>query len=173
MTTANTLNIAKVCVSLTIQAIAQGKEPDLNLSRKIYCAYQSINDIYTDNPNDSTLTGSGNFLFAICGGYAFEAENILSLGGGGVVPSSGSSTGITPFPINHTVTLAESQVRTLQNAQWIGLVDLNSTTTINNNQYTYTVDYTFNSATGTFDFTLCGYLFQPDDKFATGGFMSV
>jgi len=94
MSTSNTLNIAKVCVSLTIQAIEQGLEDDLNFPRKLYCAYQTISDINTDDPTDETLDITGNQLYAMCGGYAFSAENLINGSSGGVIvnPSTGTAT---------------------------------------------------------------------------------
>jgi hypothetical protein len=170
MSIANNLNIAKVCVSLTIKAIEQGLEQDLNYPRKLYIAYQAINDINTDNSSDSTLTATNDFLFALCGGYAFQAQDILNLGGGGVVPTQPSSGGLSPYPIGVTVSVGQSGVSTLQSSDWVGLVDINLTAVINNGVFTYGSDYTFNTLTGTFSFALCGYVFQTGDKFSTYAF---
>lgn len=170
MSVANNLNIAKVCVSLTIKAIEQGLEKDLNYPRKLYIAYQAIQDINTDNPSDTTLTGTNDFLYALCGGYAFQAQNILNLGGGGVVPTQPSSGGLSPYPIGVTISVGQSGVSTLQDSNWVGLVDLTLTAVINNTVFTYGSDYTFSTLTGTFNFSLSGYVFQTGDKFTTLAF---
>lgn len=173
MSVSNNINIAKVCVSLTIRAIEQGLEKDLLLPRKLDISQKVVNDINTDDPTNADLPLISNQLYAMCGGYAFEAQRVLNLGGAGIVGTTTSNTGLSPYPIGHTITVAESNSSTLQNSEWIGLTDLNTTATINNNQFTYGVNYTFSTITGTFDFSLSGYLFQTGDVFATGGFMPV
>lgn len=175
MTTANTLNIAKVCVSLTIQAIAQGRELDLNLPRKIYCTYQSLNDVYTDNPNDSTLTATSNFLFSICGGYAFEAERILNLGGGGIVATTAGNPGITPYPIYITLAsgnISGTTIKALIQSDWYGLSGF-AFSFINNNQFALNTNFTYNTLTGIFDFALTPYTPQVGDIFTVQAFKAV
>ena len=171
-TIANNLNIAKVCVSLTIKAIEQGLEKDLNYPRKLYIAYQSIQDINTDNSSDSTLTNTNDFLYALCGGYAFQAENILGLGGGGIVATTAGNTGLTPFPISYTVTLAENGQSYIQNSDWIGLQDINMVV-IGQNVFQYGSQFTFNPINGKFDFSIYPYYVQTGDVMTGVGYMPV
>lgn len=174
-TIANNLNIAKTCVSLTIKAIEQGLEKDLNYPRKLYIAYQAIQDINTDNPSDTTLTGTNDFLYALCGGYAFEAQRILNLGGGGIVATTAGTAGITPYPI--AVSLVGGQIvgntiKAVIQSDWYGLSGF-SFCFINQNQLALGTNFTYNIVTGIFDFSLYSYVPQPGDIFTCQAFKTV
>lgn len=172
MSVANNVNIAKVCVSLTIKAIARGLEKDLNYPRKLYIAYQVVNDINTDDSTDADLPAGSNYLYSLCGGYAFEAQDILNLGGGGIVATSAGNTGLTPYPISRIITAGEAGLMTLTDSNWIGLEDINQVV-INQSVYQYGVGFTFNSLIGRFDFTLSSYTLQEGDVLTSFGFMPV
>jgi hypothetical protein len=94
MSVANTINISKVCIPLAIRDIAKQKEQDTDYPRKLYIAYQALNDLNTDNPSSADVTLLNDYTFALCGGYYFEAENLLSLGQSGIIvnPSTGVGT---------------------------------------------------------------------------------
>lgn len=172
MSVANNINIAKTCVSLTIKAIEQGLEKDLNYPRKLYCTYQTVNDINTDDSSNTGLTRASNYLYAICGGYAFEAQRILNLGGGGIVATTAGNTGLTPYPITHVVTSGEANSMTLTSSDWIGLQDVNQVV-INQSVFQYGVHFTFNSLIGQFSFALSSYTLQIGDVVSSFGFKPV
>jgi hypothetical protein len=172
MSIANTLNIAKVCVSLTIQAIEQGLEKDLLLPLKIDISQQVVNDINTDDSSNADLTAMSNQLFAMCGGYAFEAQRVLNLGGGGIVATTPAGSGLTPFPISHVVTVGESGSMTISSTAWVGLEDINQVV-INQSVFQVGYQFTFNPLSGVFDFSLTGYTLQTGDIITSFGFMPV
>ena len=172
MSVANTLNVAKVCVSLTLKAIEQGLEKDLRLARKIDISQRVVNDINTDDSSNEDLPLLSNQLYAMCGGYAFEAENVLGLGGGGIVATTAGNTGLTPFPISYTVTLAENGQSYIQNSAWIGLQDINMVV-IGQNVFQYGSQFTFNPINGKFDFSIYPYYVQTGDVMTGVGYMPV
>lgn len=172
MSVSNNVNIAKVCVSLTIKAIEQGLEKDLRLARKIDISQRVVNDINTDDSSDADLPLLSNQLYAMCGGYAFEAENVLGLGGGGIVATTAGNTGLTPFPISYTVTLAENGQSYIQNSDWIGLQDINMVV-IGQNVFQYGSQFTFNPINGTFSFAIYPYYVQTGDVMTGVGYMPV
>ena len=172
MSVSNNINIAKVCVSLTLQAIANGTEKDLRLARKIDISQKVVNDINTDDSTNADLPLISNQLFAMCGGYAFEAERVLGLGGGGIVATTAGNTGLTPFPISYTVTLAENGQSYLQNSAWVGLQDINMVV-IGQNVFQYGSQFTFNPVNGTFNFAIYPYYVQTGDVMTGVGYMPV
>ena len=97
------INYASVCQSYSIADIAKsgldGGGIDLQLPRKIYCIRKNLQWIYTLDNNDSTITGTANYLIALCGKYFLKASN--STGGGSVSPISPI---IIPNPIEFEVT---------------------------------------------------------------------
>ena len=91
MSVANTINIAKVCIPLAVRDIAKQLEQDRDYPRKLYIAYQTLDDLNTDDPTNADVTLLNDYTFALCGGYYFEAESLLSLGQSGIIvnPSTG------------------------------------------------------------------------------------
>lgn len=175
MSVANNINIAKVCVSLTIRAIEQGLEKDLLLPRKLYCSYQVVNDINSDNPSSADLTLMSNQLYSMCGGYAFEAQRILNLGGGGIVATTPAGGGLTPYPI--AVSLVGGQIvgmtiKAVVQSDWYGLSGF-SFCFINQNQLSLGTNFTYNSVNGVFDLSLYSYTPQVGDIFSVQAFKSV
>jgi hypothetical protein len=107
MSVSTTIDIAKVTVSLAIKAISLQQESDLNLPRKIYVAQQVLSDLYTEDPTNVDLALLSNYTTAICAGYAFEAQNLLNTGGGGIIINP--STGIASLAaINKDFTVGQS-----------------------------------------------------------------
>lgn len=107
MSTSSTLDIAKVTQSLAVKAIALQEETDLLLPRKVYIAQQALNDLYTDDPTSSDISLITNYTAAICAAYAFEAQDLLNSGGGGIIinPSTGTAS---LESINEDFTVGES-----------------------------------------------------------------
>ena len=90
-TTADVIDIAKVSTSLAIRDIALGKETDLTLPKKLQMEadiLQWVNDV---NYTGINLVGFAEYVYGMCGGYAYEAEGIIGTGGIVVNPSSGGS----------------------------------------------------------------------------------
>lgn len=162
--------IAKVCQYLADMAIRIGKETDKLLAIKLYVERKSVEWAYDQDSTDTTLTKTSNYLFALCGGYAFEAIGIIGANTGGIVPSPSGGSTLTPYPINITISAGQSGVSTLQDSDWIGLQDLN-TIFINQNVLQSGYQFTFNSITGTIDVSLYGYVFQTGDVITGIGFI--
>ena len=120
----------------------------------------------------SGLQGVANNVYALIGGKLQLANNILVSGSGGIIvpPSGSGNTGLTPFPINVTISSGEAGVSILQSSAWIGVQDVNSAV-INNSIYMAGIDFNFNSVTGGFVFS--GYIFQVNDNFSSFGFKPV
>jgi len=154
--------IANICISLVVQAIAKGAEKDIDLPRKILMCTQSVEDYNEEDPTNQYLTSVSNFLYAICGGYAFQAESLYG-GTGGLLPSiSSGSVFLAPYNIIHTVTAGEAGSSTLSNPSWILLQNM-SDVVINNSTYQYNTDFVFNTSSGQFNFSPSGYILQEGD----------
>ncbi len=165
------ITLAKISQYLADNAIALGIEPDKQFANKLYIERKSVEWAYGQDPTDPTLIKTTNYLYTMCGAYVFEALGIIGQGGGVVPsPSGGGGTGVIPYQINIVVSAGQSGVMTISNTDWVGLVDLQPTCTINNTQFTLGTNYTYSTLTGTFDFSLAGYTLQQNDTFATGGF---
>lgn len=164
--------IANICISLVVQAIAKGAEKDIDLPRKILMCTQSVEDYNEEDPTNQYLTSVSNFLYAICGGYAFQAESLYG-GTGGLLPSiSSGSVFLTPYNIIHTVTAGESGSSTLSNPSWILLQNM-SYVVINNITYQYGKDFIFNNLSGLFNFSPSGYVLQKGDELTALAFQQV
>lgn len=111
-----------------------------------------------------------NYVYTMCGAYAFEALGIIGSGGGVVPsPSGGGGTGLIPYSITVTISASQAGSKTLTNTNWIGLQDVNLVT-INQSSFQSGAQFTFSPLTGTFDFSLSGYTLQKNDVLTSLGF---
>ena len=122
MSVANTINIAKVCIPLAVRDIAKQLEQDRDYPRKLYIAYQTLDDLNTYDPTNTDVTLLNDYTFALCGGYYFEAANILALSTGGSIanPSTGA-----------VVTLGSIDTQFVVNASTSPIIDGATTLLIN------------------------------------------
>ena len=90
-TTADVIDIAKVSTSLAIRDIALGKETDLTLPKKLQMEADILQWVDDANYTGINLVGFTEYVYGMCGGYAYEAEGIIGTGGIVVNPSSGGS----------------------------------------------------------------------------------
>jgi hypothetical protein len=90
-TTADVIEIAKVTVSVVIKAIEQGQENDLQLPNKIRIEADALDWVNTNNYTGINLAGFTDYVYGMCGGYAFEAEALLGTAGVVINPSSGGN----------------------------------------------------------------------------------
>jgi hypothetical protein len=174
-TNTNTINIAKVCIYLTQRAIALGEEKDTLLPGKIFSVMNAVKAYNDGDPNNGYLTQMANYLYSICGGYAFQAQNILNLGGGGIVATSPNGNGLTPYPIALVLAsgnISGTTIKAINQSDWYGLSGF-SFCFINQGELTMGVQFTYNSATGIFDFGLYPYTPQVGDVFSCQAFKSV
>lgn len=109
MTTLEKIQIAKVSQYLSSQDVAKGdlfsQRRDVNLPKKLYMERMAVEWMYNMDPNDSSLEGTSNYLYALCGRYAALAAAIIAGGGGGsiinpVVPGGGGNSSAFPIYIN-------------------------------------------------------------------------
>ena len=89
---ADVIDIAKVSASLAIRDIELGKETDLNLPKKLQMEADILEWVNDVNYTGINLVGFTEYVYGMCGGYAYEAEGIIGTGGIVVNPSSGGST---------------------------------------------------------------------------------
>lgn len=174
MSIANDIKIAKVCQVLALRDIEKGRERDLKLGRKIYGARKGVEWLNANSPSDSTLLGKQGYMVAMCGKYASEARGILALGATGQNISAiyGNGSVLMPYPINVVVSAGQSGVSTISNLAWVGLQGITDVV-INGNPLQSSVGFTFNSATGIFDFSLGSYVLQTGDVITSLGFKTV
>jgi len=169
MSVTTNIDIAKVSIVLVNKAIELGQEKDTQLARKIHVVMSSIEAVNDSTPADTSLPFQSNFLYALCGGYAFKAESYLGTSGGIVIASSNGWSNYTPYPINVVVGLSQSGVQTITNTNWIGLQDINQVV-IGQNVFQVGSQFTFNSVSGTFNFSLANYTLQTGDVMTSLGF---
>lgn len=91
-TVSEQIQIAQICVPITCRAIAIGAEKDLRLPRKLYIGWNTVNDLNNFDPTNVDLPLIANYLYAMCGGYAFQAEGYIGTGGGTIVTPGGNLT---------------------------------------------------------------------------------
>jgi len=161
MSVSNNIQIAKVTIPLVIRDIDLQLETDRQLPRKIYMAYQALNDLYTQDPTNTNVTLLSNYLYAMCGGYYFEAQNIITIGGGGTLvnPSTGASASLVAFNIQFTVGVSQMTAgQTTYVVTYPYIMDGSITVEMpqsnlpidDPNQLSYEIVYTNTSATITF-----------------------
>lgn len=90
-TTAEVIDIARVTVSVVVKAIEQGQENDLELPNKIRIEANALEWVNTNNYTGINLNGFTDYVYGMCGGYAFEAEALMGAAGVVVIPSSGGN----------------------------------------------------------------------------------
>lgn len=96
-TTADVIEIAKVCVSLATKAIELQQENDINLPKKISTEAYLLEWVNENNYTGIDIDGYTNYVYGMCGGYAYEAEGLIGTGGIVVNPASGGATGRMPL----------------------------------------------------------------------------
>lgn len=78
------IRIAKVSQYLAENDIDKkglyGGGMDLLLPKKLYCVRKNVSWMYENNPSDSSLQATTNYLLALCGKYGAAAQSILSQG---------------------------------------------------------------------------------------------
>ena len=81
------INIAKVSQYLSIVAIQRGGVygggVDKKLPRLLYGVRKNVELVYGLDNSDTTITKTSNYLYALCGRFSMEAQNLLNGGGGG------------------------------------------------------------------------------------------
>ena len=161
-------------VNLLQRAAFNGGSIGINEGRDIVLLVENAALSYGIEQSLDGVEGVALDVYRLVGQMLQPANEVLSSGSGGVVPSPTppGSGNLIPYIINIIVSSGQAGSNTLQSGtDWVGLVDLNPTITINNSQFQLNSDYTYNSVTGVFDFSLCSYIFQTGDKFSTSGFM--
>lgn len=118
LSTADVIDIAKVSASLAIRDIELGKETDLNLPKKLQMEGDILEWVNTVNYTGINLVGFTEYVYGMCGGYAYEAEGIIGTGGIVVNPSSGSTRTIEQYSKfassgSTTITFSEAINKTL------------------------------------------------------------
>lgn len=99
------------------------------------------------NPTDSTLRGTANYLYWLCGKYGLQAQYIISGSGGGtVVPVISKS--YEYYSLEATIGNAGNDLPTYQNDLLVGGTQL-TYILIDNTANTLGVDFTFDNTTGT------------------------
>lgn len=172
--TATTISLAEICqylytVSDYKQSVFFNGTIDPRRNMQLYMERKALE--YGNDQSLEGLTGATNYVYTLLGAQLQRANEILSAGSGGiVVPPSSGGGGLTPFPINVTISAGQAGVSTLQDSDWIGLQDINQVV-INQSVYQSGYQFTFSSITGTFDFSLSGYILQEGDVVTSLGFM--
>lgn len=120
-------------------------------------------------PNAENIIGVGNYVYSLLGAKLQLANQILSGGSGGIVPSPTPGGGtIFYYPINVTLTSGLITSQTITNSDWRALTQLSPTMTVNDTQFTLNTDYTYSVLNGSF--TFISYNPQVNDVIATFGF---
>ncbi len=73
-----------------------GGGTDITLPKKIYSIGEAVRNRYNQDPTDTTLTATSNFLFAIMGKYWVMAQAIIGSGSAGSVATISNNQS---FPI--------------------------------------------------------------------------
>lgn len=177
ITSVVTNSLAKICQYLIANnnAIKEGMFNGATSTRTPTILYMERKALeYGIQQNLSGLQGVVNYVYSLLGGEINRANNILTNGGGGINVSAvaNSSGALQPYNINVTISALQAGVSTLTNSAWIGLAYVNEVV-INRVPYQSGTDFTFNQSTGTFDFSLSGYVLQEGDDVSSLGFIPI
>lgn len=63
----------------------QGRDLVPKLSRLIYIVRKQVENRYDNNPTDSSLDATANYLYALCGKYINQAKLVIGSGGTGTI----------------------------------------------------------------------------------------
>ncbi len=148
--TADVIEIAKVSISLIIKAIENQQENDLNLPKKLSTEVYLLQWVYSNSYTGININGFTNYVYGMCGGYAYEAEGLIGTGGIVINPASGGA--LVPIPLgqyagtgNTSITFSQGINKSLLSAtrggQGVGEIIFNGTPTGN--------DIKWDSTTGT------------------------
>lgn len=148
--TADVIEIAKVSVSLVIKAIENQQENDYSLPKKLSTESYLLEWAYSNNYTGIDINGFTNYVYGMCGGYAYQAEGLIGTGGIVVNPASGGA--IAPIPLgqyagtgNTSITFSQAINKSLlsatRGAQGVGEIIFIGTPTGN--------DIRWDSTTGT------------------------
>ena len=89
-TVSEIIDIARLSQAFAANDIEQqgafGGGMDLLLPQKLYTVRKDIQWMYGLDPNETTLRETANYLYALCGKYAIEANASIAAGGAVVVP---------------------------------------------------------------------------------------
>ncbi len=91
------IDIAKLSQPLSANYIRKrglyGGGIDKKLPRLLYMVRKTVEHRFDQDPDDTTLPATSNYLYALCAPFNLEAQRILNIGGGGsvspVTPGSG------------------------------------------------------------------------------------
>lgn len=99
--TSDVIEIAKVCVSLVVRDIDLGKENDIYLPKKISMESEILEWVNSISGGSTLIDidGFADYVYGMCGGYAYEAEGLIGTGGIVINPASGGATGRMPIPL--------------------------------------------------------------------------
>lgn len=106
-----------------------------------------------------SLTGSANYLKALCGGYFLAAQGITGSGGSIINPTGGTPN--IPYPINLVVTPAQSGGSTIQDNSFKNSSGWNTIFLNGGTDLQLGVGFSINTITGTI--TFINYFLQTGD----------
>jgi hypothetical protein len=119
--TADVIEIAKISVSLVIKAIENQQENDLSLPEKLSTEGYLLEWVYSTGYTGINIKGFTDYVYGMCGGYAYEAEGLIGTGGIVVNPASGGAR--VPIPLgqyagtgNTSITFTEAINKSLLSA---------------------------------------------------------
>lgn len=119
--TADVIEIAKISVSLAIKAIENQQENDLNLPKKLSTEGYLLQWVYSNGYTGIDIKGFTDYVYGMCGGYAYEAEGLIGTGGIVINPASGGAR--VPIPLgkyagtgNISITFSEAINKSLLSA---------------------------------------------------------
>jgi hypothetical protein len=84
LTPYNILNIAKICQYLSVNSVSvsniyKGKATDERIARMIWAVKEGVQYRYDQNPNDSTLIATSNYLWSLLGRFQLIAQARLAI----------------------------------------------------------------------------------------------
>jgi hypothetical protein len=112
----NIINIAKASQYLATNAILRGglfgRGLDALLPRKLYCIRKNVEWLYNLSPNEDTLQGVANYLYALCAPFLALAQVVIAAGGGGVIvnPFTGGNATLADITLEFELGVTSSPV---------------------------------------------------------------
>lgn len=95
-----------------LQKLLRSKSFNTNLPQKLDVATNLVEWAYNQNPDDTSLVSTGNYLYQLCGKYIAQAQLIINGGGSGTIvnPATGVASTIVAVYLEFVVGTTTSPV---------------------------------------------------------------
>ena len=140
--TADVIEIAKISVSLVVKAIENNQENDLQLPKKISTEVYLLQWAYSNNYTGIDIDAFTDYVYGMCGGYAYEAEGLIGTGGIVINPASGGA--FAPLALGKYASTGATSITFSEAIKHNNITNNNTNSTINSHNKTFNLQVFLN-----------------------------